>query len=127
VSSLAGPPRDPDGFDPATVVDKLTDVFKSGTIHREDQPSHIRIVDPKVCTEKCIPTYGVAPCTNFCPAKVYELVGEGAGRGIQVNFTNCAHCKTCVILDPFDAPPTDAIKNINWRPPAEGGPKYLNL
>jgi electron-transferring-flavoprotein dehydrogenase len=127
-ASQVGPaPADPDGFDPSTILDKLTDVHRSGTIHREDQPSHIAIVKPEICTEKCIPTYGVAPCTNFCPANVYELVGEGEGRQIQVNFSNCVHCKTCVILDPFDADGTDDIQNINWRAPAEGGPKYANL
>ncbi len=127
VAEAGPPPADPDGFDPATIMDKLTSVHRSGTIHREDQPSHIAIVDPHVCTDKCIPKYGVAPCTNFCPAKVYELVGEGAGRKIQVNFSNCVHCKTCVILDPFDVDGKDAIQNINWRAPAEGGPKYVNL
>ena len=127
VSALGAPPADPPGFDPATVVDKLTDVYKSGTIHREDQPSHIRILDPKVCIETCIPVYGIAPCTNFCPAKVYEAVGEGDQRQIQVNFSNCVHCKTCVILDPLDVDAKDAIQNIDWRAPAEGGPKYLNL
>jgi electron-transferring-flavoprotein dehydrogenase len=127
VAALPPPPADPPGFDPATVVDKLTDVYKSGTVHREDQPSHIAILDPRLCVEKCIPTYGVAPCTNFCPAKVYELVGDGEARRIQVNFSNCVHCKTCVILDPLDAGGADALQNINWRAPAEGGPKYLNL
>ena len=118
---------EPGGFDPSTIVDKLTDVFKSGTIHREDQPSHIRILDPARCVDKCIPTYGVAPCTNFCPAKVYELVSEPAGNRIQINFSNCVHCKTCVILDPIDIRGEDHIQNIDWRAPSEGGPKYLRL
>jgi len=127
LSELAAMPADPEGFDPATIVDKLTDVFRSGTIHREDQPSHIGIVDPAVCTDKCIPKFGVAPCTRFCPANVYELVGEESGKRIQINFSNCVHCKTCVILDPFDVNGQDNIQNIDWRAPAEGGPKYLNL
>ncbi|HEY3174334.1 MAG TPA: electron-transfer flavoprotein:ubiquinone oxidoreductase [Candidatus Polarisedimenticolia bacterium] len=118
---------EPAGYDPSTIVDKLTDVFKSGTMHREDQPSHIRILDPDVCTGRCIPTYGDAPCTHFCPAKVYELVDDSAGRRIQINFSNCVHCKTCVILDPMDVSGSDHIQNIDWRAPAEGGPKYLRL
>ena len=118
---------EPAGYDPSTIVDKLTDVFKSGTLHREDQPSHIRILDPAKCVNVCIPTYGVAPCTNFCPAKVYELVEESAGQRIQINFTNCVHCKTCVILDPIDILGDDHIQNIDWRAPNEGGPKYLKL
>jgi electron-transferring-flavoprotein dehydrogenase len=110
--------------EPALFIDKLTAVFKSGTIHREDQPSHIRILDPKRCTDTCIPRFGTAPCTHFCPANVYELVGEGSGRRIQINFANCVHCKTCVIADPIDVVGSDNLQNIDWRAPAEGGPKY---
>ncbi len=123
---VAGPRRLPTA-EGGLFVDKLTAVFKSGTIHREDQPSHIRILDPGRCTDTCIPRYGTAPCTHFCPANVYELVGEGAGRRIQVNFANCVHCKTCVILDPIDVLERDGIQNIDWRAPAEGGPKYTSL
>jgi electron-transferring-flavoprotein dehydrogenase len=127
VSEAGALSADPEGYDASVILDKLTDVHRSGTMHREDQPSHIAIVDPRICTEKCIPRFGVAPCTNFCPAKVYELVGEENSRSIQVNFSNCVHCKTCVILDPYDAVGDDNIQNINWRAPAEGGPKYANL
>ncbi len=118
---------EPPGYDASTVVDKLTDVFKSGTIHREDQPSHIRIVDPSKCVDVCIPKFGTAPCTHFCPAKVYELAEDGAPQRIRINFSNCVHCKTCVILDPIDVIAGDHIQNIDWRAPAEGGPKYLKL
>jgi len=118
---------EPAGYDPSVIVDKLTDVFKSGTIHREDQPSHIRIVDPDKCTSLCIPRFGAAPCASFCPAKVYELVEDAAGQRIQINFSNCVHCKTCVIADPIDILSQDHIQNIDWRAPAEGGPKYLRL
>ena len=127
VSQAGALAAEPAGYDPSTILDKLTDVHRSGTLHREDQPSHISIVDPRTCTETCIPRYGVAPCTNFCPAKVYELVGEDGGERIQVNFSNCVHCKTCVILDPCDTDGKDHIQNINWRAPSEGGPKYANL
>ncbi|HKY32054.1 MAG TPA: electron-transfer flavoprotein:ubiquinone oxidoreductase [Candidatus Polarisedimenticolia bacterium] len=128
IAAAHRPPVEPQGFDPSTIVDKLTDVFKSGTIHREDQPSHIKIVNPQACLDVCIPRHGDAPCTHFCPAKVYELVEDAAGKRVQVNFTNCVHCKTCVILDPVDVVmETDHIQNIDWRAPAEGGPKYLKL
>ena len=108
-------------------VDKLTDVFHSGTQHREDQPAHIQILDPGRCLSECLPRFGEAPCTHFCPAKVYELVGEGASRRIQVNFANCVHCKTCVIKDPIDVVGEDNVQNIVWRAPAEGGPRYQGL
>jgi electron-transferring-flavoprotein dehydrogenase len=118
---------EPVGYDPGVMVDKLTDVFHAGTQHREDQPSHIRIVDPSRCITECIPRFGDAPCTHFCPARVYELVGEGAQRHIHVNFSNCVHCKTCVIKDPIDVVSGDGVQNIVWRAPAEGGPRYQGL
>lgn len=108
-------------------LDKLTDVHRSGTAHRDDAPSHIRVLDPTACVARCIPRHGVAPCEHFCPARVYELQGEGDARRIQVAYQNCVHCKTCVIADPCDVAPGDGMQNIEWRAPAEGGPKYLNL
>ncbi len=119
--------KDPSGYDTRVIVDKLTDVLYSGTRHREDQPSHIRILDPARCVTECLPRFGDAPCTHFCPANVYELVGEGPERRIQINFANCLHCKTCVIKDPIDVIPGDQVQNIVWRAPAEGGPHYQGL
>lgn len=119
--------REPAQYDPRVLVDKLTDVYHSGTQHREDQPSHIQILNPTRCLTDCIARFGDAPCTHFCPAKVYEVVGEGANRHIQVNFANCVHCKTCVIKDPIDVLSTDHVQNISWRAPAEGGPRYQGL
>ena len=120
-------------FDAGTIKPKLTDVHLSGTAHREDQPSHIRILDPQHCAQHCMPSHGgVAPCTHFCPAQVYELKAPGHGEGdgggpIQVNFSNCVHCRTCVILDPCDVDGSDHFQNIEWRAPAEGGPRYVGL
>lgn len=94
--------------------DRLTDVFMSGTIHDEDQPCHLKILDRAVCA-KCIKLYG-APCQRFCPAEVYRLE-EGH---IHVDFSNCLHCKTCQIKDPF--------QNIEWTFPQGGdGPRYTRM
>ncbi len=114
-------------YDAGVLVDKLTDVYHSGTRHREDQPSHIQILDPTRCLTDCIAHFGDAPCTHFCPARVYELLGEGATRHIQINFANCVHCKTCVIKDPLDVLNEDHVQNISWRAPTEGGPRYQGL
>ena len=122
-------------FDAGTIKPKLTDVHLSGTSHREDQPSHIRILEPSHCADRCMPAHGgTAPCTHFCPAEVFELKpappdgGSWDAKGpIQVNFSNCVHCRTCVILDPCDVDGTDHIQNIDWRAPNEGGPRYLGL
>jgi electron-transferring-flavoprotein dehydrogenase len=115
-------------FDPGTIKPKLTDVHLSGTSHREDQKSHIRILDGDTCATRCIPRHGTAPCTHFCPAAVYELkpLPDAAGP-IRINFSNCVHCRTCVILDPCDVDGADHYQNIEWRAPHEGGPKYLGL
>lgn len=115
---LAAETEKPVRDDPA-MVDKLTGVYLSGTLHREDQPSHVRIHDQRVCVEKCYPTYG-CPCTRFCPGEVYEMetCKDGSGiSGIKLNFTNCLHCKTCDIKDPFH--------NVTWTCPEGGeGPNY---
>jgi electron-transferring-flavoprotein dehydrogenase len=105
-------------YDGELYIDKLTGVYLSKTMHREDQPSHLIIHDPKVCTEKCYPKYK-SPCTRFCPGNVYELeLDEHTGRAhIKLNPSNCFHCKTCDIKDPFG--------NITWACPEGGeGPGY---
>ena len=105
-------------YDGSLMVDKLTGVYLSKTTHREDQPSHLIIKDPQLCIDTCYPTYG-SPCTRFCPAKVYELEDdETTGkRQIKLNPSNCLHCKTCDIKDPY--------RNISWVcPEGSGGPGY---
>jgi electron-transferring-flavoprotein dehydrogenase len=45
--------------------------------------------------------------------------GEGKRR-LQINFSNCVHCKTCDIMDPYQI--------IDWVPPeGGGGPNYRNM
>ena len=96
--------------------DKLTNVHYSGTQHDEDQPVHL-LVHTEVCHTVCGSEYG-HPCTRFCPANVYEIVDDGAGgRRLQINASNCVHCKTCDIMDPYGV--------ITWVPPeGGGGPQY---
>ena len=94
--------------------DRLTDVFMSGTIHEEDQPCHLRIKDPAKCAE-CEAKFG-SPCTRFCPAEVYR---RDEGR-LQIDFSNCMHCKTCRIKCPYG--------NIDWTFPQGGdGPRYTRM
>ena len=97
---------------------KLDDLYLSGTLHEEDQPSHLRVLDPDICRTRCTEEFG-NPCTRFCPAQVYEMVPDPkrGGKQLMVNFSNCVHCKTCDIKDPY--------KNIKWVPPeGGGGPGY---
>jgi electron-transferring-flavoprotein dehydrogenase len=96
--------------------DKLTDVYHSGTRHEDDQPVHLVIRDTDICNNRCVQEFG-NPCQHFCPAAVYEMVEEAAGKQIHINFANCVHCKTCDIMDPYQI--------ITWVPPeGGGGPNY---
>jgi electron-transferring-flavoprotein dehydrogenase len=107
-------------YDDQLTFNKLTDVYYSGTHHDEDQPSHLKVVDLNICVDRCTREYG-NPCQNFCPANVYEMVEEKEGkRKLQINFSNCVHCKTCDIMDPYQI--------INWvTPEGGGGPNYRNM
>jgi electron-transferring-flavoprotein dehydrogenase len=99
--------------------DKLTDLYHSGTKHEEDQPAHLVIHDTNICNTRCVKEFG-NPCQNFCPAYVYEMVEDRehpSGKRISLNPSNCVHCKTCDIADPYQI--------ITWVPPeGGGGPNY---
>jgi len=115
--------REPFKPDGVLTFDKLTNVYFSGTKHPEDQPNHLLVhADPQHCAVKCREEYG-NPCQYFCPAAVYEMVPDarfGAdGQALRINFSNCVHCKTCDILDPYQV--------IEWVTPAQGGPNYQKL
>jgi electron-transferring-flavoprotein dehydrogenase len=100
---------------------KLTSVYHSGTIHEENQPVHLHVADTEICRERCTREYG-NPCQYFCPAQVYNMVPDETRGGLrlQIDFTNCVHCKTCDIQDPYEI--------ITWVPPQGGeGPVYTNL
>jgi electron-transferring-flavoprotein dehydrogenase len=105
-------------YDGEYIIDKLTAVYLSGTIHDEHQPCHLLIEDTDVCATKCVTEYG-NPCERFCPAQVYNMVdnAESGRKEMQVDFSNCVHCKTCDIRDPYQI--------IKWVPPEGGdGPEY---
>ncbi len=94
-------PRSP--FDGKLTFDKLADVYNSGAAHEEDQPVHLLVADTSICVDRCAREFG-NPCTRFCPAAVYEMVDDSsvaAGKRLQINASNCVHCKTCDIMDPY--------------------------
>jgi electron-transferring-flavoprotein dehydrogenase len=101
---------------PDMTFDKDTFTAVAATAHREEQPSHLKITDPAICLEKCLPVFG-APCVAFCPAGVYETIH---GQPKPANPSNCLHCKTCQRKCPFD--------NIRWTAPeGGGGPRYKRM
>jgi electron-transferring-flavoprotein dehydrogenase len=105
----------PDG---KLTFDKLSDVYRSGTHHEEDQPCHLKIADFDICNNRCTREYG-NPCQHFCPAAVYEMEenADGSGKRLKINASNCVHCKTCDIADPYEI--------ITWvAPEGGGGPRY---
>jgi electron-transferring-flavoprotein dehydrogenase len=106
-------------IDRRLTFDKVTNVHFSGTSHDEDQPPHL-LVHTDVCSSICGPEYG-HPCTRFCPANVYEIAHDADGTPrLQINASNCVHCKTCDIMDPYQV--------ITWVPPeGGGGPQYNGM
>jgi electron-transferring-flavoprotein dehydrogenase len=99
--------------------DRLTDVYHSGTRHEENQPCHLVVLDPNICSDRCVREYG-NPCQYFCPAAVYEMTSEKGDPKLKINASNCVHCKTCDIADPYQI--------INWIPPeGGGGPNYEGM
>jgi electron-transferring-flavoprotein dehydrogenase len=108
-------------FDKELTFDKVTDVYHAAVAHDEDQPSHLHILDTEICATRCAEEYG-NPCQRFCPAAVYEMEenSKAGRREIKVNFSNCVHCKTCDIADPYQI--------INWvTPEGGGGPNYKGM
>ena len=99
--------------------DRLTNVAFSFTNHDEAQPAHLKLKDPTIPIAVNLPKFD-EPAQRYCPAGVYEVLGEGADASFRINFQNCVHCKTCDIKDPS--------QNITWTTPqGGGGPNYPNM
>ncbi|MBK7393214.1 MAG: electron transfer flavoprotein-ubiquinone oxidoreductase [Chloracidobacterium sp.] len=108
-------------FDKELTFDKVTDVFYGAVAHDEDQPSHLHVLDTEICATRCAEEYD-NPCQRFCPAAVYEMETDAVSgrKELKVNFSNCVHCKTCDIADPYQI--------INWvTPEGGGGPNYKGM
>lgn len=100
--------------------DRLSSVFLSNTHHNENQPAHLKLLDPtKAITINYQQYHG--PEQFYCPAGVYEyLKNKDDQVYLQINAQNCVHCKTCDIKDP--------AQNITWTPPeGGGGPNYVDM
>ncbi|MEI8030370.1 MAG: electron transfer flavoprotein-ubiquinone oxidoreductase [Comamonadaceae bacterium] len=107
----------PDG---KLTFDRLSSVFISNVNHEENQPAHLTLRDASVPVEINLKEYA-GPEARYCPAGVYEFIknDDGSDR-LQINASNCVHCKTCDIKDP--------TQNIVWvTPEGGGGPNYAGM
>lgn len=120
LADLNGRPPERVKADGKLTFNKLQDVYHSSTHHEEDQPSHLRIADFDICNHRCVEEYG-NPCQYFCPAQVYEMEeNAGGGKHLKLNPSNCVHCKTCDVADPYQI--------ITWVcPEGGGGPHYEGM
>lgn len=111
VQKIVYPPHDH-----VLTFDKLSAVYLSNTHHEENQPCHLVLENPQLAIDVNYQEYD-SPETRYCPAGVYEILDRETKPRLQINATNCIHCKTCDIKDP--------MQNINWQPPEGGdGPDY---
>jgi electron-transferring-flavoprotein dehydrogenase len=68
--------------------DKLSSVFITGNVTRDDAPNHIRV-------QKHVPREIAETWRWMCPAGVYEIPDDAPEHGpvdVIVNYTNCVQC-----------------------------------
>lgn len=111
----------PDGV---ITFDLLTNLQRSAVKHNDDQPSHLKVRAGHESTPIAVSWNKFkAPETRFCPARVYEVLPDESNPAhakLQINNTNCVHCKTCAIKTPE--------LYIDWTvPEGGGGPNYQNM
>jgi len=106
----------PDG---EITFDRLKQVSLSNTQHNENQVCHLQLKNQTIPIDYNLKIYD-APEQRYCPAGVYEIVTIDGKQQLQINASNCVHCKTCDIKDP--------TQNIVWITPEGGdGPNYSGM
>ncbi len=106
--------------DNVLTFDLMSSVYLSNTLHEEDQPCHLTLKNENVPVAVNLAHYAGLEA-RYCPAGVYEFVKDADGKDrLQINASNCVHCKTCDIKDP--------TQNIVWvAPEGGGGPNYPSM
>ena len=117
----AGPIPDstvnPVKIDRQLTFDRLTNVHYSGTRHPEDQPSHLIVHDASVCARAAARSSAIRASASARPTSTRWSTPATARKKLQINASNCVHCKTCDIMDPYQI--------IDWVPPEGGGGPQL--
>jgi len=105
----------PDGV---LTFDLLTNLARSGTMHDDNQPVHLRIKKGQENDNQISFAKFDGPEGRFCPAGVYSHTeDEKGGSKLTISAPNCLHCKCCDIKMPTDY--------IEWNvPEGGGGPNY---
>jgi electron-transferring-flavoprotein dehydrogenase len=103
--------------DNKVTFDVMNSVFLAHLQQIEDQPCHLKLKNSATPLQINLKIFD-APEQRYCPAGVYEIIyAEGQPPHLQINASNCLHCKACDIKDP--------TQNITWTPPEGGnGPQY---
>jgi electron-transferring-flavoprotein dehydrogenase len=102
--------------DNEVTFDLMSSVFLTHSQHEENQPCHLRLENSDLPVTLNLDKYD-APEQRYCPAGVYEIIRHDDKPQLQINASNCIHCKACDIKDPG--------QNIIWTPPEGGsGPNY---
>ena len=107
-------------FDGKIAFNKLTDVYHAAVGHSEDQPATYTCWTP-TSVRRAAPKNTEIRASDFVRPQFtkWSMTAEGK-RKLQINFSNCVHCKTCDIMDPYQI--------INWvTPEGGGGPDYKGM
>lgn len=112
-------PIDYPGHDNEFSFDRPSSAYLANLSYNENQPCHLKLKDSVRPLNINYDEYAF-PEGRYCPVGVYELVEVEGQKKLQINATNCVHCKTCDIKDP--------TQNITWVPSEGGsGPNYGNM
>lgn len=105
--------------DGVLTFDRMSSLALANVYHEEDQPPHLLICNRTAVISDNLVRFD-APEQRYCPAGVYEILQTAQGPTLQINASNCLHCKACDIKEP--------LGNITWiTPEGGGGPNYSNM
>jgi electron-transferring-flavoprotein dehydrogenase len=93
---------EPEKRDGALTFDKLADVYLSGTAARRGPAGAPGGADTSVCATRCRASTAIPASTSARPASTrWCPTSRSRARSSSINASNCVHCKTCDIADPY--------------------------